>query len=574
MTIAEEIKKELDKAEKRLVDVEEKLKRLEKLRRGVEKEYYVGELRNLEGKEEGLEKEKKEWGEEVRKWNELWRKECNNEKEPKHFISPDEYSFKRMCLDEDTPLFKFWKDVQNIEINKKIISLTEGVYLLGEANQGSSIFVRQCYSDLSKIIFDSDKLENFCISGTPVNQRPVFFHQGNIFQGNLDLFDNELNKSDVWYLVDGHHPMKYEAKTILVTSPQKENYRNFQKWAGTNKHFMPVWTWDEISACISKNIYDDSAGSLKVTSKVLYPKVDYEKAKKLFGMWGGIPRVVLQKASTVPINLINQEMEGAIRICDLDMIVKIIGDVVDPKLDFNNKVVHIYTNVPDEEPDYMDNNTMDVCKELDVSSFPPYTQQLVLFASTYVSEKIINRYEEEKRDQLYSFLSASKDQMGYETLRGNIFEAVAHRILRTGGVFETRCLEYENDEIKMEKFPRLENKIFQSIDEINTHNEYYQPQQKNFTSVDSLVLPNMLFQMTINQDHGIKVKGLNDLINILDVEREIKFYFIMPPECFDRMKKQLFHTRKGENSKRLPSWIKDKVKQYVLKVDLASNYKS
>ncbi|CAH1769951.1 16072_t:CDS:2 [Entrophospora sp. SA101] len=266
-------------------------------------------------------------------------------------------------------------------------------------------------------------------------------------------------------------------KTILATSPQKENYRNFQKWAGTKKCFMPVWTWDEISA-----------------------------SKKLFGIWGGIPRVVLQKAST-----------EAIRICDLDMIVKIVGDVVDPKLDVNNKVVHIYTNVSDEQPDNVDDNTMDVCKKLDVSSFPPYAQQLVLFASTYVSEKIINRYEEEKRDQLYSFLSASKDQMGYETLQGNIFEAVAHRILRT--------------------------------DEINTHNEYYQPQQKNFTSVDSLVLPNMLFQMTINQGSWYK-------------------------ECFDGMKKQPFHTRKGENSKRLPPWIKDKVKQYVLNVDLASNYKS
>ncbi|CAJ0762244.1 15021_t:CDS:2, partial [Entrophospora sp. SA101] len=156
---------------------------------------------------------------------------------------------------------------------------------------------------------------------------------------------------------------------------------------------------------------------------------------------------------------------------------------------------------------------------LDDSLFPSYSQQLVLFASTYISEKVINCYEEEKRDQMYSFLLASKDQMGYETLQGKIFE----------------------------KFPRLENKTFQSIDNINTHNEYYQPQQKNFSSVDSLVLPNMLFQMTINQHHGIKVKGLDDLKNILDITKEIKFYFVMPPGCFDGMKKQPFHARKGED---------------------------
>ncbi|CAJ0889839.1 14423_t:CDS:2, partial [Entrophospora sp. SA101] len=203
------------------------------------------------------------------------------------------------------------------------------------------------------------------------------------------------------------------------------NYRNFQKWAGTKKCFMPVWTWDEISA-----------------------------SKKLFGIWGGIPRVVLQKASTEAIRICDLDMivkilgdvvdpklkkdegnkwmgrmEGAIRICDLDMIVKIIRDVVDPRLEVNNKTVHIYTNVPDEEQDNVDNNTMDVCKELDDSLFPSYSQQLVLFASTYISEKVINCYEEEKRDQMYSFLLASKDQMGYETLQGKIFEVVAHRIL-------------------------------------------------------------------------------------------------------------------------------------------------
>nr|CAG8518164.1 12823_t:CDS:2 [Entrophospora candida] len=150
---------------------------------------------------------------------------------------------------------------------------------------------------------------------------------------------------------------------------------------------MPVWTWDEISACISKNVHDGSTENLDVTSKILCPKVDYGKAKKLFGMRG--------------------EMEGAIRICDLDMIVKIIGDVVDPKLEINNKIVHIYNNVPDEEQDNVDNNTMD--------------------ASWY------------------------------------------------------------------------------------------------------------------------QVKELVDLKNVLDITKEIKFYFVMPPGCFDGMKKQPFHARKGED---------------------------
>ncbi|KAF0399039.1 putative crinkler family protein [Gigaspora margarita] len=248
-----------------------------------------------------------------------------------------------MRLDEDSPIFKFWKDFQNIEIDKKIISLTGGVYLLGGIEEESNIFVRQCYSDLSKIIFDSDKSDNFYITGTPgigksffiynlliqlikkgisvaydrVNQVPILFHQGNVFKKTLVQFKNELKDSNVWYLVDGKHPMRYEAKTILVTSPQKENYQNFQKQANTKKYYMPVWTWDEPRHCLKK-------------------------------------------------------MEAAIGTCDLDMIVRIIGDVVDHRLEVNNKVVHIYANVPDEEPNNADmdvykehdnDNTMDICKD-------------------------------------------------------------------------------------------------------------------------------------------------------------------------------------------------------------------
>ncbi|CAG8458854.1 20599_t:CDS:2 [Gigaspora margarita] len=203
---------------------------------------------------------------------------------------------------------------------------------------------------------------------------------------------------------------------------------------------MPVWTWDEASVCISKHVYNNS-------TKALYPKVNYEKAKTLFEKWEGVLQVVLQDASRKAINIINQEMEAAIGTCDFDMIVRIIGDVVDPRLEVNNKVVHIYTSVPDEEPnnadmdvykEHDDDNTMDICK--DKSSFIPYTQQM----------------------------------MGYETLQGNIFEAVAYKILRTGGEFETHCLKNKNDEIIKMTFFELEYKIFQSIDNINTLNKYYQ----------------------------------------------------------------------------------------------------
>ena len=58
---------------------------------------------------------------------------------------------------------------------KKKLSAVDGPS--GEIEQGSNDFVCQCYSDLSpKIIFNSDKLENFCISGTPRIGKTFFIY--------------------------------------------------------------------------------------------------------------------------------------------------------------------------------------------------------------------------------------------------------------------------------------------------------------------------------------------------------------------------------------------------------------
>ncbi|CAG8651351.1 2947_t:CDS:2, partial [Funneliformis caledonium] len=112
-----------------------------------------------------------------------------------------------------------------------------------------------------------------------------------------------------WYLVDGKYSIKCKARTILATSPQRKNYQNFENW-------------DEISACISKSTFNDLTGNSNISCKVLFPKVDDKKIKELFKIWGGVPQIVLQKASTVLIELIHQEMDSAITSCEIDMIVK------------------------------------------------------------------------------------------------------------------------------------------------------------------------------------------------------------------------------------------------------------
>ena len=69
---------------------------------------------------------------------------------------------------------------------------------------------------------------------------------------------------------------------------------------------------------------------------------------------------------------------------------------------------------------------------------------------------------------------------------------------------------------------------------------YYQPEIKNFPSIDALVAPNVLLQMTTSLTHPIKMVGLDLLHEKLAKNEEIEFYFVVPAQLFDHYQKQSF----------------------------------
>ncbi|CAG8633634.1 10739_t:CDS:2, partial [Ambispora gerdemannii] len=64
--------------------------------------------------------------------------------------------------------------------------------------------------------------------------------------GNLGYI---LNKNTTWYLVDTKKPMRYQAKTILVSSPNPHYYKEFLKYQYTTMRYMPIWSLNELRYC-------------------------------------------------------------------------------------------------------------------------------------------------------------------------------------------------------------------------------------------------------------------------------------------------------------------------------------
>jgi hypothetical protein len=137
------------------------------------------------------------------------------------------------------------------------LELGRDAHFLGEKDKPSSLFIRKCYRDLKEIVL-SKKFKRLRITGNlgigktflcyfllyvfaqsnqtvvyhEVNRRPILFSGENVIVAS-DLFEfyNYLKDENVWYIVvDGHHPERYDCMTILICSPQKEHYVNFDKW--------------------------------------------------------------------------------------------------------------------------------------------------------------------------------------------------------------------------------------------------------------------------------------------------------------------------------------------------------
>jgi chromosome segregation ATPase len=75
MATVEEIKQQLERANKEYDEVKAKLDRLDALRRGRAQEDFQGELAELEGERKKLEERRDRWEAEVQKWGEALRAE-------------------------------------------------------------------------------------------------------------------------------------------------------------------------------------------------------------------------------------------------------------------------------------------------------------------------------------------------------------------------------------------------------------------------------------------------------------------------------------------------------------------
>ncbi|CAG8476573.1 16151_t:CDS:2 [Acaulospora colombiana] len=457
---------------------------------------------------------------------------------------------KRRKFDNDNEkLRRFWNALKGGKVvnhdGGQFLELSRDVYyFLGKDEQGSNI------STLEESVFS-------------------------LAVDNIHAFKNYLADEEVWYIVDGRRPMEYVAKTILACSPQKCHYSNFDK-LGTNIRYMPVWSWEEIDACRIR----------------LFRNLTQEYVRKLYNEWGGIPWFTLFYA----LNDSQQDLQRAINSVD-DNLLNFVGEATDDD-SASHKIVHICTNIPkgeDEGDGEEGDEGVEVVEITEVgensgepfmSKYPAvirpdkkksvigkgkpfYSMSILEFASDHVAEEVMDKLIKNYRSQMENFMKSSSSISNYSTLRGAIFERIAHRMLLKGGLFRTRplfastvsCFGVNNSKLSI---PTRKKRLFSDISEI-VPNMYCIPTQKNNASFSAFVFPDTFFQMTVSENHPILKSGLEKYIK--NDNSDINIYFVLPKEIYNSYQEQVLYTTKRNVLKNRPPWI-NRLRQYALEIDL------
>ena len=307
-------------------------------------------------------------------------------------------------------------------------------------------------------------------------------------------------------------------------SKASNNLQEAIKRPNSMVRYMPVWTWEEIQA--ARQLIFSDQHETDVVSR--------------FSRWGGIPRFVLQKTDAADQAL----LEDAMYKCSLH---ELASSMTDPSS--ASRVSHRLLHL-----------TVDA----------GYLKGPVVFASKWVEEEIISRYSRGKQHEVHDFLTASGGRPSVAAFRGALWERYAHVALQRSGSFSCRDLQKPGaGPFEIEFQPCSTSVGLWDVQDISTGlsiGVYGWGRNKNLPSVDAVIQPNKLFQITVSGDHRVHAGGLANAVRAMQAEEQnVQLFFVVPPDVFSKYSKQTLKRIRGDLT---AENVARGVKQFVLKIDL------
>jgi hypothetical protein len=176
------------------------------------------------------------------------------------------------------------------------------------------------------------------------------------------------------------------------------------------------------------------------------------------------------------------------------------------------------------------------------------TIRTVKFGTTFIEHCVVEHMLKVGREKVVSFLASSEFLPEFPTLRGVLYEGYAIWRLQMGGDFRCcKLLKYDpnmpdqrtrGEEIEM-NVPRSTETFFRQLAELDRFAEerHYRPKHNTLETVDSFVSLKWLFQTTVENEHVVKIAGLNKVLkhltNIGDSTATPRLFFVVPQSAYE-----------------------------------------
>ncbi|CAK4608905.1 unnamed protein product [Aphanomyces euteiches] len=307
-------------------------------------------------------------------------------------------------------LVAFWQAFQNDKTDLKagaLVELPQGTFLLGDSRLGSRLYIRHCYPALWKLCQEriSDKeTPHLVILGNPGIGKTFFgfvillllaregatvvYESGVLKQrflltneivaeGSQQDFVRILDQPTTYYIVDAVQPVEYEARTILLTSPRRSIWYEFNK-TSCRSCYMP-----------------------RQCRELMYSDTPVAVVEDCFRRWGGIALYVLRYAQVEDQQAL---LEYAIDMVDLDWLAQACCRLDADDAQVAHRLLHYR-----------------VSETFDYEGF--------VVASDYVQQTVFDRLYMKDKRKLLAFIDGSGGLGTLPQLRGHLFEGHDHSVL-------------------------------------------------------------------------------------------------------------------------------------------------
>ncbi|KAA8892588.1 hypothetical protein FN846DRAFT_915174 [Sphaerosporella brunnea] len=365
----------------------------------------------------------------------------------------------------------------------------------------------------------------------------------------------------------------HEWFVLTTSSPRRENYKELVKHYSAPMFYMAPWNWNEIAAA--------------AMSIHLLPETRLAKLHDLYTKYGPVPRILLETFLTDSCDDINnaavQRYDIALRI-KITELLRDANAYIDNSFGTNDSHTILLMDLP------LDDTYTTTCMEYE--NLAPTT--FLRIATKYIGHLIGEAHGARASREAKILYDWSLGTTRTKGTAGWVFEMRIHSILQEGGSFSCSPLDSaapgRPPSSPLRICLRKGDKTFTSAEGLGQLvrlkanarsvkpelcNIYLQPKKCNFTSRDSLAIcrgPNnhitkiVFFQITVSQNHAVKAKGLDNVLEHLpaDAKKEAPvIVFIVPASELTGFKRQKIDLG-GSVINKHPA---EKWHQYVLSFD-------